>query len=209
MQDFELFHYWRSSCSWRVRWALNLKKIPHKLTPVNLLEGEQKSEDYIKKNPSGYVPTLKIGSQFLTESMAIIEWLDESFKNYPLLPQDPMERYKVRKLYHTIASGTQPIQNLAVLQYYSDDQMQRKEFAQHWISKGLAVYERFISKEKKSVYSVGEHISMADLCLIPQVYNANRFEIDMKKYPLVKGIYDRCMATKECYDASPERHQPK
>jgi maleylacetoacetate isomerase len=207
-KSFELFHYWRSSCSWRVRWALNIKGIAYKSTPVNLLKGEHKSPTYLAMNPSAFVPTLMVDGSPMAESASIMEWLDETIPTPALLPQDSNSRAHVRQLMNTIQAGTQPIQNLAVQKYVSDDPVEKQKFACHWITKGFEVYEELLRRGNPGTYSFGAQITMADLCLIPQVYNANRFGVDMNLFPLIDGINKRCLATKECDDAVPE-NQPQ
>lgn len=206
-EQLKLFHYWRSSCSWRVRWALNLKKIPFDSRPVNLLKGEQSTASYAKINPSNFVPGLDIEGQTFGESMAIIEWIDEKWPNNPLLPQDPFSRLKVRQLYMTISSGTQPLQNLIAQKYFSDDVLQRKEYAQHWINRGFRTFENLLSKSGSGTgtFCYGSQVSMADLCLVPQVYNAKRFNVNLDEFPMISRIYRQCLTTDACIAASPEK----
>lgn len=205
--QFELFHYWRSSCSWRVRWALELKQISYKSTPVNLLKGEHREPAYLAKNPSGLVPTLKVQQSFYTESLAILEWLEEKYPQpYSLLPLSPEDRVRVRELTYAIACGIQPIQNLKVLQYTSSDQKRRVAFARHWIEEGFRGLEVRMANTAGS-FSYGSQITMADLCLVPQVYNALRFNIDMSKYPTIFQVHSNCLKTKECERAAPQ-NQP-
>jgi len=205
--QIELLHYWRSSCSWRVRWALAIKGISYKSTPINLLKEEQKIDSYTANNPSAFVPTIKINGESLAESGAILEWLEEVYPTPAILPQDSLSRIKVRQLALTIIAGTQPIQNPAVLKTVSSSPEARQEFGRHWIANGLAVYEKLLERGNPGTYSFGSTVTMADLCLIPQVYNANRFNVDMSQFPLISGINQRCLATKECDTAAPH-NQP-
>lgn len=206
MQEITLYHYWRSSSSWRVRWALNIKGINYKSKTVNLLKAEHKTEDFKKISPSGFVPALTIGSKTFSESMAIIEWIDENWKNNPLLPKEPLDRLAARQLYMTIASGTQPLQNLMALNYYSTEPKKKKEYAQFWINRGFSSYEKQL-EETAGTYSFGESITMADLCLIPQCYNAGRFEVDLDQYPNIKRINETCLKTEACMKALPENQE--
>ena len=114
-----LYHYWRSSCSWRLRWAFEIKEIKYELKHINLLDGEHKSESYLEKNPSAQVPCLQVGSNFYSESLAILEWLEDSYPQPNLLPENPQKRILVRQLTNMIASGIQPLQNLKVQKYFS------------------------------------------------------------------------------------------
>lgn len=201
--QFTLYHYWRSSCSWRIRWALNYKGLTYKSVSINLLKNEHTTPEFLKKSPSGYIPCLTINGQSATESIAILEWLEEVYPLPALLPSSSEDRLAVRRLVQTISSGIQPIQNLAVLQFVKKDPAERPEFARYWIDKGLKVYEQLI-RHSAGTYSLGSQISLADLCLIPQVYNAYRYGVDMKALPLVDRIYHNALATPACQAALPE-----
>lgn len=205
--QLKLYHYWRSSCSWRVRWALAIKGLKYESTPVNLLQNEHRSSTYLGLNPSGAVPTLVIDGVPFSESMAIMEWLDEVFPNPPLLPRDPLSRLKVRELMDIIGAGTQPIQNLKVQQFVSADAMERQRFAHHWITAGLNAYEERLKTGISGTYSFGGAITMADICLVPQVYNALRFAVNLNSFPLIRGIYERCLKDPRCDQAAPH-NQP-
>ena len=205
-QKIELFHYWRSSCSYRVRWALALKNIPYKSTPINLLKNEHQNASFLQKNPSGLVPSLVVSGEVLNESLAIIEWLEETYPQVNLLPKDPLSRAKVRELSYAIACSIQPIQNLKVMRYISHDQKERAAFAKHWINEGLFPLEAKLQKTA-GTYSFGGQITMADLCLVPQIYNALRFNVDMSLYPIANRIYHNCLKTKECEAAAPHNQK--
>jgi maleylacetoacetate isomerase len=189
-----------------VRWALEFKQIQYKSTPINLLKGEHKEPLFLKKNPSGLVPALMVNGKSFTESLAIIEWLDEKFKGPKLLPSDSSDRAKVRELAYGVACAIQPIQNLKVMQYISQDPKQRISFAKHWIEEGFQALEEKLQTTAGS-YSFGGEVTMADLCLVPQVYNALRFHVDMNTYPTIYRIHNNCLATKECNTSSPQ-NQP-
>lgn len=201
-----LYHYWRSSCSWRVRWGLLLKSVPFNSAPVNLLTKEHQSQNYLIKNPSGLVPCLEVQGKFLSESVSILEWLDETYPKNKILPQDPLDRQYVRELSGIIASGIQPVQNLKVMNYFSNDQAKKTQWGKYWIEHGLAFYEKRVQKTA-GTYSFGGMLTIADLCLIPQVYNAIRFKVDLQKFPIIKKIYDHCLLTNECNKAHPD-NQP-
>eukprot|EP00043_Microstomoeca_roanoka_P011127 m.105062 g.105062 ORF g.105062 m.105062 type:complete len:217 (+) comp15101_c1_seq1:33-683(+) len=181
-----LYSYFRSSCAWRVRIALNLKKIKYEYKAVNLLKSEQLSDDYLAVNPMGELPALVIDGHTLTQSLAIIEYLDETHPETPLLPRDdPFKRSEIRRLAHVIASGIQPLQNLRVLKKHGIEH--KNEWAQWVINKGFAALERELQKTAGK-FSYGDSITLLDLCLVPQVYNAERFEVDMSQYPTIQRI---------------------
>lgn len=210
-KKYTLYHYWRSSCSWRVRWALNYKQIPHDLIAVNLLNNEHKTQEYLKKNPFSYVPTLEIDGRYYTESLAMLEYLEESFPKRNLLPSDPESRLLIRQLTLTLIAGTQPLQNLSVLNYVAkDNDAKKKEFATYFIERGLQTVETLLQKQQcVGTYTFGSQLTFADLALIPQCYNALRQEIDLRRYPLIYKVYQNCLQTEACQSSSPEAHQPK
>jgi maleylacetoacetate isomerase len=210
MAEITLYHYWRSSASWRVRWALEYKKIPHVKIHVNLLAAEEKSPDFLAVNPAGYLPALVVDGHVLAESLAIIEWLDEneSTSSPALLPKDTFMRAKVRQLAETINSGTQPLQNLDVMKRISSDTEVQGQWVTHWITRGLGVYEKILSSLPVKKFSVSDEPTMADLCLIPQVYSANRFKVDMNQFPRCKAIYEYALTTPACAQSVPELFQP-
>lgn len=210
-----LHHYWRSSSSWRVRWALELKNIPVELVTVNLLDDTTDSPAFRAINPAGYVPALELkgpnGSSLLTESLAIIEYLDEYAPHPPLLPSEPLARAQVRALAETINSGTQPLQNPSVVERLTELPEKRLEWNQHWISRGLEAYSKLrkLWGYETARYSCGDTLTLSDLCLIPQVYNAHRFEIDVAgRFPDLERIYLAARALPECQKTSPEALQP-
>ncbi|CAH2328476.1 maleylacetoacetate isomerase isoform X1 [Pelobates cultripes] len=181
-----LFSYFRSSCSWRVRIALALKDIEYDLHPVSLIKngGEQYSEEYKKVNPMQQVPALRIDGFTLNQSLAIIEYLDETRPNPPLFPKDPKRRAQVRMISDHITAGIQPLQNLYVLEKIGDTKL---EWAQHFIIRGFQALEKML-QDSAGQYCVGDQVTMADLCLVPQVANADRFKVDMALYPTITRI---------------------
>ncbi|XP_032237128.1 maleylacetoacetate isomerase isoform X2 [Nematostella vectensis] len=200
-----LYSYFRSSCSWRVRTALALKGIEYEYHPIHLLKdgGEQHSDDYKKMNPIGEVPTLIIDGHTLTQSIGIMEYLDETRPDPPLLPRgDPHKRALVRQISMTIASGIQPIQNLKVLQYVGPDK--KVEWGHYWIDRGFQCLEKMLV-QTAGKYCVGDDITMADLCLVPQVYNANRFKVDMSRYPTIARIHEALEQVDAFKEAHPSR----
>lgn len=201
-----LYHYWRSSCSWRVRWALAHKGISFDDVAVNLLANEQNSPAYLAKNPGGFVPALEINGEFFGESLAMLEWIEETFRNNPLLPQNPNDRMRVRQMCQMIASGIQPIQNLSVMRMYSSDAGEQAKWARHWIAKGLDKLEQLVSQHA-GTYCFGGALTLADLCLVPQIYNANRFNVDMTAYPTLNRINQLCLTIPECQASAPQNQK--
>ncbi|KAG0354637.1 Glutathione S-transferase zeta-1 [Podila minutissima] len=182
-----LYSYFRSSCSWRVRIALNLKAIDYEVRPVNLLKGEQRSEEYLKIQPFGFVPAFiddKTGHT-LIQSVSILEFLEETRPQYPLLPKEPLERATVRALVHAVAMDIQPVTNLRILKYVGDDK--KAEWAKHFLTEGFKAVEAMLEKTA-GTYSFGDSITMADLALVPQVYNGVRFGVDMTAFPIISRI---------------------
>ena len=169
-----LHGYWRSGASWRLRIILNLKEVEYEYKPVNLVKGEHKTDEYAKLNPALLVPTLEMGGECLTESMAIAEYLEELHGAKPLLPVDAMERMKVRRLCEVINSGTQPIQNLGVLKRVEAFGGDKAAWAKETNLKGLETFEKLVSKTAGK-YCHGDEVTLADAFLIPQLYNAARF----------------------------------
>ena len=204
MHNHTLYHYWRSSCSWRVRWAMELKGLSYQSIPVNLLKGEHKNHDFLARNPSGQVPSFEINGKSFNESLAILEWIEENYPTPPLLPTDSMSKIKVRELSYMIAMGTQPLQNLKVQKYFSSDGAIRKSYANHWIQEGLEAFEKRVV-ETAGTYCFGSSVSFADLCLIPQCYNAERFGVNLEKFPVTHRIYNYCLATPACHASSPSQ----
>ena len=199
-----LKHYWRSSCSWRVRWALELKGLTYRKVHVDLLAGEHLKQDYRQQNPLTFVPTLIVDGRPYFESLAIIEWLEETYRQPPLLPIEPQRRLIVRQLAYLIACGIQPLQNMATQRHYSDDRQAQQDYARHFIERGFQAYEQRLTELGSTTFSIGEQVTVADLCLIPQVYNARRFNCDLSPFPNIKRIYDNCLQTETCRRSSPE-----
>ncbi|KAJ2722387.1 Glutathione S-transferase zeta-1 [Coemansia sp. Benny D115] len=183
-----LYSYFRSSSSARVRIALNLKGIAYKQQAINLLKGEQRSESYLQRNPSGLVPCLLINGQTLTQSIAILEYLEETYRGSetpPLLPSSPQLRAQVRAIMGVICCDIQPLQNLRVLQTVAEDQ--RAEYAKRVIADGLAVVEKML-EQCAGRYCVGDQVSLADCCLIPQLINAHRYGVDLDRFPRIQAV---------------------
>lgn len=208
--SFDLYHYWRSSCSWRVRWALEYKNIPFTTKDVNLLKSEHKSKEYLKLNPIGVVPTLKVGEQTLVESYAILEWLEKAHPNPSLLPDNLTEQAQVRALCMVIISGTQPLQNMATQKYVSSEKKDQQRFAQHWIKNGFQAFEGLLHKYNSSgKFCFNDMLTLADICLIPQCYNARRFSVDLKAYPTIAKIEKNALKLESCIKSHPDHYAPK
>lgn len=198
-----LYSYFRSSCSWRVRIALALKKIDYEYRAVNLVKdgGEQHSKEFMKLNPRHEVPVFVDGGHVLAHSVPIIEYLDETRPRPPLLPSDPVQRAKVRGIVDTIVSGIQPLQNLNVLVRVGEG---KQEWAKHWIERGFSSLE----EELRSISGTccfGDTITIADLCLVPQVFNAVRFGVDMTKYPIISRIHEFLSSLQEFQSTHPSK----
>ncbi|HYX37415.1 MAG TPA: maleylacetoacetate isomerase [Oligoflexus sp.] len=199
-----LYHYWRSSCSWRVRWALALKGLPYESVAVNLLKSEQRSDEYLALNPTGQVPMLKVGDRTVSESMAIIEWLEETYPYEPLLPKDPWDKALVREVTMMVVAGMQPLQNLKVTRFYSEDQKQRDSWSQHFIEEGFHALEKKLAPYS-GPYAFGHQLTLADIAIVPQVYNALRVHVEMRRFPRMEAIYSNCLKTDYCDKAAPHR----
>jgi len=180
-----LYSYWRSSASWRVRLVLALKGIKYQYKAVNLVRGEQTNEEYTKVNPMKLIPSLVIDGNLFSSSVAIMEYLEETRTNVLLLPKDSIKRAKVRQIVETICGDIHPIQNLRVLKKIDSEKM--TEWCQYWISTGFEGLEKILTSVSGK-YCVGDEITLADCCLVPQVYNAVRWFVDMSKYPTIVRI---------------------
>ncbi|KAJ1654223.1 hypothetical protein IWQ61_005815 [Dispira simplex] len=199
-----LYTYYRSSCSARVRIALNWKGIPYEMRFIHLVKAEQRDPTYLKVNPSGFVPTLCIDGHTLQQSVAILEYLEETHTERPLLPTDAAARAKVRTLVNIVACDIQPVQNLKVLQQFDTDQ--RPGWSRWTITAGFQAMEALL-RETAGMYCVGDKVTLADVCLFPQVWNAQRFGVDMSQFPLIGAIYDQLM-TLEPFKAAFWKNQP-
>ena len=176
--------YWRSSCSFRVRIALGYKKVAYEPLLVNLLEGEQNKPAHRAKNPIGHVPTLTIDGVTHVDSIAIMELLEEIYPEPPLLPKAPHDRARVRALVQTIASGIQPLQNLVVLDRVGGtDQEKRSDWMRFWITRGLGAFETLASES--GPFAFGAAFTMADACLVPQLYASRRVGVDLTPFPRI------------------------
>ncbi|QND46211.1 maleylacetoacetate isomerase (plasmid) [Rhizobium lusitanum] len=207
MNEVVLYDYWRSSVSYRVRIALNMLGIDHRTVPINLLDGEHKSPDYLALNPQGRVPTLMIDGQTLTQSLSIIEYLAELRPESGLLPRDPVGRQHVRALAYAIAMDIHPICNMHVVaevMTLTGKAEAREEWMKHFISDGLRKLEGMLG-EFNGALSFGDAPTMADLCLVPQVYNARRWGVDMTGFKRIVDIDGNCAKLPAFQAAHPDR----
>lgn len=208
----KLYSYFRSSASYRVRIALNLKKIPHETDFVHLLKngGEQRSAAYAALNPQKLVPALATEEGVFTQSLAIIEYLEETHPETPLLPATAAERARVRAIAQLMACDIHPLNNLRVLQYFEQEwsvpQPERDEWVRHWIGEGFAAAEAMVAEHPSTgSFCEGNTPTMADCCLVPQVYNARRFGVDMARFPTLQRIEAACLELPAFDAARPER----
>jgi maleylacetoacetate isomerase len=209
-----LYSYWRSSAAYRVRIGLNLKGLPYELYPVHLLRdgGEQHQPEFRTANPQGLVPVLEHGQRMLRQSMAILEYLDEVWPQPALLPATARDRQRVRALAQVVACDIHPLNNLRVLQYFEREwhapQPERDEWVRHWINEGFTAFEAMLADHPSTgAFCDGEVPTLADCCLIPQVYNARRFGIDIARWPTIARIEQACLAL-PAFDAARPEKQP-
>lgn len=207
----KLYDYYRSSSCYRVRIALNMKQVSYEKIPVHLLQGggEQHYPQYLALNPQGLVPTLNENGHILTQSLAIIEYLDEINPEPPLLPSNPLARAHVRSLAMMIACDLHPINNLRVLQQlrlqFKADESQINLWYHAWLKRVFDAFEKRLQDlPRKNSVCYGQDVSLADICLIPQVYNAKRYHFSLDDYPLIDEINHYCLTLPAFLGATPE-----
>ena len=216
MTSMILHNYFRSSASFRVRIALNLKGLPFDYVSVHLAKGDHKLPDYAAKSADRLVPMLEVDGESLSQSMAIIEYIDETHANSPLLPKDALGRAKVRALAQSISCEIHPLNNLRVLKYLVKelklDEATKNAWYAHWCVEGLHAFERQLAGDAayrvkhghvKSVYCYGSTPTLADCCLVPQIFNAQRFNVPFDGLPLTMAAYDACMTLPAFQQAQP------
>jgi maleylacetoacetate isomerase len=210
----KLYSYWRSSAAYRVRIALNLKGLNYEQIPVHLVRdgGEQHRPEFRAVNPQELVPVLVDGRRVIRQSMAIIEYLEDVNQDRPLLPAMPRDRAHVRGLAQLIACDVHPLNNLRVMQYLERelgaDAAARERWMKHWIELGFRAFEAILVDDAATgEFCHGDAPGLADACLVPQVYNAKRFGVDLAPYPTIAAINERCLALPE-FDAARPENQP-
>lgn len=207
----ELFGYFRSSAAYRVRVALNIKQLAYDHVGVSLLAGAHKDADYLDKNPQGFVPYLTDGDVTMGQSMAMLEYLEETYPDPALLPGDAAGRARVRQIAGIVASDIHPLDNLRVLKYITAElgvsEAQKTTWYHHWILEGFKAIEAMLQQGAESDFCHGNQVSFADICLVPQVYNARRFNCPLDEFPTIVRIVDHCNEMPAFIRALPE-NQP-
>jgi maleylacetoacetate isomerase len=206
----KLYGYFRSSAAFRVRIALNLKKLDYENAAIHLRRNDQTKPDYRAVNPQGLVPTLDDDGRTLTQSLAIIEYLDEVYPDPPLLPSHPADRARVRALAEIVACDIHPINNLRVLRYLTHsldhDETAIATWYNHWIDAGFQALEQLLVGDPRTgTFCHGEAPGIADIALVPQVVNAERYRLDLAPYPTIARIHQSCMALEAFATAHPDR----
>jgi maleylacetoacetate isomerase len=201
-----LYDYWRSSAAYRVRIALNLKGLAYEAVDTSLLEGAHRTPDYVAKNPQGFVPMLEIGTLRLTQSMAIIDWLEATYPAPRLIPADPKARAHVMAKALVIAADIHPVNNLRILKYLEGplgiDAVKRDDWYRHWIAEGFSALEAMADPD--AAFLSGDGVGVADICLIPQMANARRFNTPLASYPTLVRIDAACAALPAFQAAHPD-----
>ena len=207
LMTMKLYNYFRSSASFRVRIALELKGLPYDYVSVHLVKGEHKQADYAAVAPDMLVPRLDVDGQGLSQSMAIIEYLDEMHPEPALLPKNAWQRAQVRALAQSIACEIHPLNNLRVLKYLTQtlkvSEDDKNTWYRHWVRSGLESFERQLSVLPSSRYCFGDQPSLADCCLVPQIFNGKRFDVDFSGLPRTMAAFDACMALPAFQKAQP------
>lgn len=206
-----LYDYYRSSASYRVRIALNLKGVPYERVPINLLDSEQKGADYRARNPQGFVPMLEADGKRLTQSLAIVGWLDANHPEPRLVPEDSDDRAHVFALALTIAADIHPLNNLRVLKELARlgvAEETRDDWYRHWVAEGFAALEA-LAAPRAGRFLFGDAVTAADVCLVPQMFNARRFDVPLDRYPTLVRADAAAAALPAFAAAHPDRVAPE
>lgn len=208
----KLYGFFRSSAAFRVRIALNLKKLDYETAPIHLRRNDQNRPDYLGVNPQGLVPTLEDRGRRLIQSLAIIEYLDETYPDPPLMPKSPEDRAHVRALANVVACDIHPINNLRVLRYLTHslghDETAIGAWYNHWIAVGFHAFEQLLAADARiGRFCFGNAPGLADIALAPQVVNAERYRLDLAPYPTITRIFENCMKL-EAFTAAHPNNQP-
>lgn len=205
----KLYGYYRSSASYRIRIILNLKGLTYENIVIRLDKGEQLDDAFRTINPMGFVPVLDDNDNLLAQSPAIAEFIEENYPDRPLLPADRIDRAKVREMMHTVGCDIHPLQNLRVLKYirteYGQDDEGIQHWCQRWMGAGFTAFEKLAeARSRNSQYAFGDQATLADVWLIPQLYNARRFGLDLTPFPTIVSIDAHCQTLPAFAAASPE-----
>ncbi len=207
----KLYSYWRSTAAYRVRIALNLKRLSYQTIPVHLIKdgGEQHKPEYLEKNPQGLVPLLEDNGNYLSQSIAICEYLDETHEGPKLLPSEPFLRAQVRSVCQAIACDIHPINNLRILKYLKGElgvsDEAKASWYHHWIQQGFKALELQLTRDQEQgPFAFGTEITLADAFIVAQMYNARRFKVDLSAYPRLVAIEQHCLTLDAFKDAQPE-----
>ena len=211
MSEVKLYDYWRSTSSYRVRIVLNLKGIEYESVPVDLLAKAHRQDTHLDRNPQGLVPVLEIGGQQFTQSLAIVEYLNEIHPSPALMPQTPEARARVRAICHAIAMEIHPVCNLSVVSHVAeiaDDKDIKQKWMQHYIGQGLAAVEKLLDHPATGKFCQGDQATLADCTLIPQLYNADRWGVDIAGLSKISAIARACEDICAFTRAHPDQNKP-
>lgn len=212
MSETVLYDYWRSSASYRMRIALNLAGIDYRAVPVDLVKGEHKTPDHLDRNPQGLVPVLEIDGLRLTQSLAMLDYLDQT-RALGLLPEVPAERARTMALAHSIAVDIHPVCNVSVAGYAAKLTGERDSVRQDWMQRfirpGLQAFEQLLSGFEQAPYCSGKGVTLPDICLMPQLYNARRWNVDFSDLPRILAVEAACAEHPAFAAAHPDRHAPE
>jgi len=201
-----LYDYWRSSACYRVRIALNLKGLPYEAIDTSLIDGAHRTPEYLAKNPQGFVPMLEVGDVRLVQSLAIIDWLDATQSGPRLIPADPVARAKALAMAYVIAADIHPLNNLRIIKYLANElgveEVARDDWYRHWVAEGFIALEAMADPRKP--FLGGETPGVADACLVPQMFNARRFNTPLEAFPNLVSIDATCAALEPFQAAHPD-----